>query len=153
MLDGPLSHVLPVLRSHLKPPTLAYLALSLQAHDASPDYLTTILQCVGYCNSIRYLDLSLPPQSHSHLAMVYPGTQSAVDVEHLVISSDAAGSCSASAGDELALSALWIEAFPLVKCVSMRGCSNHIAEYLIHSMRKIAAAGVELSVKLHPKDS
>lgn len=102
MLDGPLSHVLPVLRSHLKSPTLAILALSLQAHDASPDYLTTILQCVGNCSSVGYLDLSLPPQSHSHLAMIYPGTQSAVHVKHLAIRSpDAAGSCSASAGDAL----------------------------------------------------
>lgn len=100
-LDGPLSHVLPVLRSHHKPPTLSCLALSLQAHDASPDYLTTILQCIGYCNSVGYLDLSLPPQSHSHSAMIYPGTQSAIHVKHLGIFSDVAGSCSTSAGDAL----------------------------------------------------
>ncbi|KAG1831163.1 hypothetical protein DFJ58DRAFT_736763 [Suillus subalutaceus] len=154
-LDGPLSHVLPVLRSHHKPPTLSCLALSLQAHDASPDYLTAVLQCIRYCNSVGYLDLSLPPQSHSHSAMIYSGTQSAIHVKHLGIFSDVAGSCSTSAGDALlqALSASWIEAFPRVKRVSMRGCSNRTAEYLVNKMRKFAAADVELSVKLHTEDS
>ncbi|KAG1856268.1 hypothetical protein C8R48DRAFT_776092 [Suillus tomentosus] len=153
MLDGPLSHVLAVLRSHLKPPTLTYLGLSLQSQDASLDYLTTILQCVGYCNSIGYLDLSLPAQGFSYSAMICPGTQSVVHVEHLAISSDAAGSCPASVGDALELSASWIEAFPLVKRVSMRGCSNLTAEHLIRIMRRFAAADVELSVKLCPEVS
>ncbi|KAG1832892.1 hypothetical protein DFJ58DRAFT_847918 [Suillus subalutaceus] len=65
------------------------------------------------------------------------------------------GSCSTSAGDALlqALSASWIEAFPRVKRVSMRGCSNRTAEYLVNKMRKFAAADVELSVKLHTEDS
>ncbi|KAG1837608.1 hypothetical protein C8R48DRAFT_782650 [Suillus tomentosus] len=152
-LNGPLSHVLAVLRSHLKPPTLTYLGLSLQSQDASLDYLTTILQCVGYCNSIGYLDLSLPAQGFSYSAMICPGTQSVVHVEHLAISSDAAGSCPASVGDALELSASWIEAFPLVKRVSMRGCSNLTAEHLIRIMRRFAAADVELSVKLCPEVS
>ncbi|KAG1894226.1 uncharacterized protein F5891DRAFT_1195508 [Suillus fuscotomentosus] len=153
MLDGPLSHVLAVLQSHLKPPTLTYLGLSLQSQDASLDYLTTILQCVSYCNSIGYLNLSLPVQGFSYSAMICPGTQSVVHVEHLAISSDAAGSCPALVGDALELSASWIEAFPLVKHVSMRGCSNLTAEHLIHIMCRFTAADVELSVKLCPEVS
>ncbi|KAG0691703.1 hypothetical protein DFH29DRAFT_1010413 [Suillus ampliporus] len=79
--------------------------------------------------------------------MIYAGTQSAVHVRHLAISS------STTAGDALALSASWIEAFPLVKRVSMQGCSNLTAEDLIHIMRKIADDDVELSVNLRPEDS
>ncbi|KAG1844864.1 hypothetical protein C8R48DRAFT_780085 [Suillus tomentosus] len=135
-------------------PFLTCLALSLQAHDASPDYLTTILLCVGHCTSVGYLDLSLPPQSHSHSAMIYPGTQSAIHVKHLAIrSSGTAGLCSASAGDTLALSASWIAAFPLVKHVSMQGCSNLTAEDLVHIMRKIAAADVKLLSRNHARYS
>ncbi|KAG0691826.1 hypothetical protein DFH29DRAFT_883639, partial [Suillus ampliporus] len=125
-LDGPLSHVLPVLRSHLKPPTLACLALSLQSHDTSPDYLTTILRCVGYCNRA-------------------PNQQFTSDTWR--------SAPRPTAGDALALSASWIEAFPLVKRVSMQGCSNLTAEDLIHIMRKIADDDVELSVNLRPEDS
>lgn len=73
MLDWPLSHVLPVLLSLHKPPTLACLALSLQAHDASP-YISTVLQCVDHCDSVGYLYISLPPQIHSCSAMIWPGT-------------------------------------------------------------------------------
>ncbi|KAG1789901.1 uncharacterized protein HD556DRAFT_1446689 [Suillus plorans] len=116
MLDGPSTHILPVLLSLRKPPALACLALSLQAHNASPNYITTILQCVGHCDSIGYLLLSLPLQNHSLSAMIWPGTSSAVRVRHLAIDSlDATGASSLSAGDALALSAVWIEAFPEVK--------------------------------------
>ncbi|KAG2744341.1 hypothetical protein P692DRAFT_20696339, partial [Suillus brevipes Sb2] len=62
VLDGPLSHVLPILRSHHQKPTLTCLGISLQAHDASPDYITAISQCISYCDKIGYLLLSLPPQ-------------------------------------------------------------------------------------------
>ncbi|KAG1878999.1 hypothetical protein F4604DRAFT_1923686 [Suillus subluteus] len=148
-LDGPLSHVLPVLRSLRKPPALGCLLLSLQARDASPDYITTILQCVGHCDSVRYLRISLPPQSHSLSAMIWPGTRSAVRVNHLAIdTSDAAESSSAPAGDALALSAVWIEAFPTVKRVSMRGYSGVTAGDLVDVMRRIVTADVEVSVKL-----
>ncbi|KAG1854334.1 hypothetical protein C8R48DRAFT_776723 [Suillus tomentosus] len=147
-LDGPLSHVLPVLLSLHKPPALACLALSLQAHDASP-YISTVLQCVDRCDSVGYLYISLPPQIHSRSAMIWPGTHSAVRVKHLAIdSSDIAGSSTPFAGDVLALSALWVQAFPEVKRVSMRGYSTVTTEDLIDIMRKIVAADVELSVTL-----
>ncbi|KAG1759617.1 hypothetical protein EDD22DRAFT_955695 [Suillus occidentalis] len=146
-LDGPLTHVLPVLLRLREPPALACLTLSLQAHDASPNYITTILQCVGHCASIGYLLVSLPPQNDSLSAMIWTGTHSAVCVRHLAIDSDVAGS--SSAGDPLVLSAAWIEAFPGVKHVSMRGHSSVTAEYLRGIMRRIAAADVELCVDLH----
>lgn len=98
-LDGPSTHVLPVLLRLREPPALACLTLSLQAHDASPNYITTILQCVGHCASVGYLLVSLPPQNHSLSAMIWTGTHSAVRVRHLAIDSDAAGS--SSAGDPL----------------------------------------------------
>jgi hypothetical protein len=103
VLDGPLSHILPVLRCHRIPPTLTVLGISLQDDDASPNYITTILRCVDYCASVGCLLLSIPPQSHSHLAMsCIPGIHSAVLVKRLAIDySDASGSCPASAGDVL----------------------------------------------------
>ncbi|KAG1728747.1 uncharacterized protein EDB91DRAFT_1253346 [Suillus paluster] len=77
-------------------------------------------------------DMRYVAQSLSLSAMIWPGTHSAVRINHLAIdSSDAAGSSSAPAGDALALSVVWIEAFPEVKHVSI-----------------IAAADVEVSVKL-----
>lgn len=103
VLDGPLSHVLPILRNHRQTPTLTCLAISLQAHDASPHYITAILQCISYCDKIGYLLLSLPPQSHSRSAMIYrPVTHSAVHIKHLAIEySDPSLSSSTSAGDTL----------------------------------------------------
>ncbi|KAG2094527.1 hypothetical protein BD769DRAFT_1678598 [Suillus cothurnatus] len=150
VLDGPLSHVLPILWNHHQTPTLNCLAISLQAHDTSPDYITAILQCISYCNKIEYLLLSLPLQSHSRLAMIYrPGTHSAVHIKHLVIDySDPSLSSSASAGDTLALSASWIEAFSQVKCITMRGYSTTTAGDLVNIMHRFAASDVELSVEL-----
>ncbi|KAG0698981.1 hypothetical protein DFH29DRAFT_1002368 [Suillus ampliporus] len=87
-----------------------------------------------HCKLMTHRLTTLPPfyNSHSLSAMIWPGTHSAVRINHLAIdSSDAAGSSSAPAGDALALSAVWIEAFPEVKRVSI-----------------IAAADVEVSVKL-----
>ncbi|KAJ8579741.1 hypothetical protein M405DRAFT_848056, partial [Rhizopogon salebrosus TDB-379] len=154
VLDGPLSHILPVLRCHRIPPTLTVLGISLQDDDASPDYITTILRCVDYCASVGCLLLSIPPQSHSHLAMsCIPGIHSAVLVKRLAIDySDASGSCPASAGDVLALSAAWIEAFPEVKHVSMRGYSTVTTGDLVHIICKFAVDDVILSVELqsHP---
>ncbi|KAG2059226.1 hypothetical protein BDR06DRAFT_1003835 [Suillus hirtellus] len=148
--DGPSTHILPVLLSLHKLPALTCLALSLQAHDASPNYINTILQCVSHCDSVGYLRLSLPPQSHSLSAMIWPGTSSAVRIRHLAIDSlDASRASSRSAEDALALSAVWIEAFPEVKCFSVRGYSSVTTKDLLDIMRKIAAADVKLSVKLY----
>jgi hypothetical protein len=103
VLDGPLSHVLPILRSHHQKPTLTCLGISLQAHDASPDYITAISQCISYCDKIGYLLLSLPPQNHSRSAMIYrPVTHSAVHIKRLTIEYwDPSLSSSTSAGDTL----------------------------------------------------
>lgn len=102
VLDGPLTHILPVLRSHYNPPSLACLGVSLQAHDASPDYITTILQCVGCCNSVSYLMISLP-QSCSRSAMTCPpGCHSAICIEHMSINySEAPVLGAGAAGDPL----------------------------------------------------
>jgi len=43
VLEGPLTHVLAILRQHRKPPFLECLEISLQSGDASPDYMTAIL--------------------------------------------------------------------------------------------------------------
>jgi hypothetical protein len=101
MLDGPLSHLLPVLRSHRTRQIFACLHISLQAHDASPDYIASILQCIGYCDSIGYLVLSLPKSHPSSRAMMYlSGAHSMVSIKHLVIDySD--GLVSGAAGDTL----------------------------------------------------
>lgn len=100
MLDGPLSHLLPVLRSHRAPQNFASLYIPLQAHDASPNYITSILQCISHCDSIGYLVLSLP-NSHSSAAMSYlSGAHSTVRIKHLTIDySD--GSVPSAAGDTL----------------------------------------------------
>ncbi|KAG1837081.1 hypothetical protein F4604DRAFT_1942574 [Suillus subluteus] len=102
VLDGPLTHVLPVLRSHYNPPSLACLGVSLQADDVSPEYITTILQCVSCCNSVSYLMVSLP-QSYSHSAMICPpGSHSAVRIEHMAINySEASILGAGAAGDSL----------------------------------------------------
>ncbi|KAG2151506.1 hypothetical protein DEU56DRAFT_752399 [Suillus clintonianus] len=115
---------------HLAVPTLVELRVDA---DCAPSTLIRFLARHPGVNN-----LSVIPQ---------PGTQSAVHVRHLAIRS------STAAGDALALSASWIEAFPLVKRVSMQGCSNLTAEDLIHIMRKIADDDVELSVNLRPEDS
>jgi hypothetical protein len=96
-LDGPLSHLLPILRSHRKQQNLTCFHISLQAHDASPDYITSILQCVGHCDSIGYLLLSLP-NSHSSAAMMcWLGTRSMVRIKHLAIDcSDGSARCATS---------------------------------------------------------
>ncbi|KAG1726335.1 hypothetical protein EDD22DRAFT_961451 [Suillus occidentalis] len=149
-LDGPLSHVLLVLRSLRTLPTLTCLALSLQAHDALPDYLSSVLQCVDRCDSVEYLFISLPSQIHSHSAMIWPGTHSAVRVRHLAFdSSDIVRTSLPFAEDTLALSAQWIQAFPEVRRVSMRGYSALAAGDLVDIVRKVVAADVELSVTLH----
>ncbi|KAG1720363.1 hypothetical protein EDD22DRAFT_854652 [Suillus occidentalis] len=149
VLDGPLTHVLPVLRSHYNPPSLACLGVSLQANDASPEYITTILQCVGCCNSVSYLMVSLP-QSYSRSAMICPpGSHSAVRIEHMAIDySEASALGAGAAGDSLALSATWIRAFPQIKRVSLRGYSTTTAEDLVGIMRRFAASDVELAVAL-----
>ncbi|KAG2138747.1 hypothetical protein BD769DRAFT_1663475 [Suillus cothurnatus] len=149
-LDGPLSHILPVLRSLHTLPTLTCLALSLQAHDASPDYLSSVLQCVDHCESVEYLFISLPSQIHSRSAMIWPGTHSAVRIKHLAFdSSDIVRTSLPFAEDTLALSVQWIQAFPDVKRVSMRGYSALAARDLVDIVRKVVAADVELSVTLH----
>lgn len=102
ILDGPLSHLLPVLRSHSKPQNLACLYISLQAHDASPDYITSILQCVSYCDSIGYLVISLPDSYCSAAMMCLSGTHSMVHIKHLAIDYlDGSGSVPGAAGDSL----------------------------------------------------
>lgn len=84
VLDGPLSHVLAVLRNHRKPPSLESLAISLQSDDASSDYMTAILQCIEYCDRIGYLALDLPVQNHHRSKMMcHPDTCCAVPVTHL----------------------------------------------------------------------
>ncbi|OJA10243.1 hypothetical protein AZE42_12877 [Rhizopogon vesiculosus] len=150
VLDGPLSHVLPVLWCHHIPPTLTCLGISLQDDDASPDYITTILRCVDYCDSVGCLLLSISPQSHSCLAMsCIPGIHSAVLVKRLAINySDAPVLCPASAGDALALSAAWIEAFPEVKYVSMWGYSTITTGDLVRIICRFAVDDVILSVEL-----
>ncbi|KAG1846349.1 hypothetical protein C8R48DRAFT_779579 [Suillus tomentosus] len=147
MLDGPLSHLLPVLRSHRAPQNFASLYIPLQAHDASPDYITSILQCISHCDSIGYLVLSLP-NSHSSAAMSYlSGAHSTVRIKHLTIDySD--GSVPSAAGDTLALSAAWIQALPQVKRVTLRGYSATAAGDLVEMMRNFAARDVELVVNL-----
>ncbi|KAG2107606.1 hypothetical protein DEU56DRAFT_762603, partial [Suillus clintonianus] len=148
ILDGPLSHLLPVLRSHSKPQNLACLYISLQAHNPSPDYITSVLQCVSYCDSIGHLVLSLPNGHSSAAMMCLSGAHSMVRIKHLVIDySD--GSVPGAAGDPLALSAAWIQALPQVKRVTLRGYSATAAGDLLHIMRSFAAGDVELAVDLH----
>jgi hypothetical protein len=102
ILDGPLSHLLPVLQSHCKPQHLSCLYISLQAHDLSPDYITSVLQCVSYCDSIRYLVLSLPNGHSSAAMMCLSGAHSMVRIKHLVIDySDGSVSVPGAAGDPL----------------------------------------------------
>ncbi|KAG1905192.1 uncharacterized protein F5891DRAFT_1183129 [Suillus fuscotomentosus] len=128
-LDGPLSHLLPILQSHRKQQNLTCLHISLQAHDASPDYITSILQCVGHCDSIGYLLLSLPNSHSSAVMMCWSGTRSMVRIKHLVIDcSDGSARCATS--DLLALSAAWIQALPQVKCVTLQGYSATAAGIL-----------------------
>ncbi|OJA19165.1 hypothetical protein AZE42_11937 [Rhizopogon vesiculosus] len=102
-----------------------------------------------------------------------PGIHSAVPVKRLAINySDAPVLCPASAGDALALSAAWIqafpevkhvnllwmmsfswiEAFPEVKHVSMRGYSTVTTGDLVCIIRRFAVDDVVLSVELqsHP---
>ncbi|KAG1866119.1 hypothetical protein F4604DRAFT_1928132 [Suillus subluteus] len=150
VLDGPLTHILPVLRSHHNPPSLSCLGVSLQADDASPEYITTILQCVDCCDSVSYLMISLPPQNYSHSAMICPpSSHSAVRVKHMAIDySEALVLGTPAAGDTLALSAAWIRAFPHLKHISLRGYSTATAEDLVNIMRRFAARDVELVVVL-----
>ncbi|KAG2747127.1 hypothetical protein P692DRAFT_20739637, partial [Suillus brevipes Sb2] len=150
ILDGPLSHLLPVLRSHRKPQNLACLYISLQAHDPSPDYITSILQCVSHCDSIGYLVLSLPNGHSSAAMMCSSGAHSMVRIKHLVIDySDGSVSVPGAGGDPLALSAAWIRALPQVKRVTLRGYSATAAGDLLDIMRSFAAGDVELAVDLH----
>ncbi|OJA19604.1 hypothetical protein AZE42_10259, partial [Rhizopogon vesiculosus] len=67
--------------------------------------------------------------------------------------SDASVSCTASAGDALALSAAWIEAFPKVEHVSMRGYSTVTTGDLICIICRFAVDDVLLLVELqsHPR--
>lgn len=101
-LDGPLPHVLAILRNHHKPPSLQSLAISLQPDDASSNYLTAILQCIGYCNSIGYLALDLPVQDHHRSKMMcHSDTRCAVPVERLGLCYSPLGI--SSAGDPLVI--------------------------------------------------
>ncbi|KAG0697708.1 hypothetical protein DFH29DRAFT_878513 [Suillus ampliporus] len=148
ILDGPLSHLLLVLWSHCKPQNLTCLYISLQAHNPSPNYITSVLQCVSYCDSIRHLVLSLPNGHSSAAMMCLSGTHSMVHIKHLVIDySD--GSVPSAAGDPLALSVAWIQALPQVKCVTLRGYSATAAGDLLDIMHSFAVGDVELAVDLH----
>jgi hypothetical protein len=108
VLDGPLPHILSILRQHRKPPSLESLEILLQSNDASPDYMTAILRCLEHCDSIGYLALHLPAQSHHRSKMMcHPDTYCAVPVRHLEISyyspEASAQSGTDSAGDPLVI--------------------------------------------------
>ncbi|KAG1847813.1 hypothetical protein C8R48DRAFT_779150, partial [Suillus tomentosus] len=152
VLEGPLTHVLAILRQHRKPPFLECLEISLQSGDASPDYMTAILRCLELCDSIGYLALRLPTHSHRSEMMCDPGARCAVPVIHLGIShhsTEASPWLSAgSAGDPLALSAPWIGAFPKIKRVSMQGESSSTAADLAQSIHSFVADDVQVSVQL-----
>ncbi|KAG1728476.1 hypothetical protein EDD22DRAFT_853259 [Suillus occidentalis] len=153
VLDGPLPHILSILRQHHKPPSLESLEILLQSNDALPDYMTAILRCLEHCDSIGYLALHLPAQSHHRSKMMcHPDTYCVVLVRHLEISycsPEASAQLGAdSAGDPLALSAPWIGAFPKTKRVSMRGESTRTVTDLVHSIRSFVAKDVQVSVQL-----
>ncbi|KAG1823060.1 hypothetical protein EV424DRAFT_1346534 [Suillus variegatus] len=103
---------------HLAIPTLAELRVDADSHDASPDYITSILQC---CSNDVFI-------GHPF--------------------NDGSGSVPGAAGDSLALSAAWIQALPQVKRVTMRGYSATAAGDLINIMHSFAAGDVELTVDL-----
>ncbi|KAG1797462.1 uncharacterized protein HD556DRAFT_1306600 [Suillus plorans] len=105
--------------------------------------------CVGHCDSIGYLLLSLP-NSHSSAAMMcWSGTRSMVCIKHLAIDcSDGSASATGATSDSLALSAAWIQALPQVKCVTLQGYSATAAGDLVDIMRSFALGDVELAVDL-----
>ncbi|OJA13859.1 hypothetical protein AZE42_11120 [Rhizopogon vesiculosus] len=95
VLDGPLSHVLPVLWCHRIPPTLT----------------CTIVTALDVSSFPYLCKVTLIWQCHVSQASIWQFQSKRLAIDY----SDAPVLCPTSAGDALALSAAWIEAFPEVK--------------------------------------
>ncbi|KAG2107659.1 uncharacterized protein F5147DRAFT_653187 [Suillus discolor] len=119
------------LMRHFTIPTLVELRVDADSHDASPDYITSILH-------------------HSSAAMMcWSGTHLMVRIKHLVIDcSDGSASATGATSDSLALSTAWIQALPQVKRVTLRGYSATAAGDLVDIMCSFAPGDVELAVDL-----